>query len=223
MPRVKHDIKLYDEPEPVREEYTEMVPLHMIRKGDVLAGHRVSEIIRGHKYVTIKGAGGRQLMREPVDTPGKVQVHRDRETQESRDARLRAMKNNDVVNALAGYEADWTAAKANFEKELTEGTWGRMRSEFYGSLMSADARHQVWAGFAHVVEVAQAPNSESPLAGLDHVAVYEAYCDLLKEQVFAPYSNGPLGRSTNTIDNLQDDVLRHARVEFVTRGLSYYW
>lgn len=212
----------YVEPDTTWEEYSETIPARQVRKGDVLTtGGTVADLTVGHKFVTARIADGRQLFRVPLDE--EVRVYRRRETEASRERQRIYDKNRSLERTL---EADFTAdvaaaiAKINehYEKDWTVGY------QQIGALMEAQAERALWRRYAALVENAHSADARDDwaLKGADHATLMDAYIEELKEQLTEGYSNLGIGRSSNQLSNLMEDVERAATVQFI-RNRRWYW
>lgn len=223
MPTATEDqVVTYIEPD---DEYVMMshrFTINEVRVGDYVRGTRVEKIIRGHKYITLQDEHERTILRGEILADEEHGVGRRTQTKESRDAQRRWLRNMNLVRALANWKSDRAAARQAL-KERLDGEYSITYGD-YDSILLAEARAEVWAGYAAVVDfMHNLTDTEHELYGGDHFDAYESYCESLKDRFFNQYSNGALSRSSNQMSNLIEDVVREERMKFIARGETYYW
>ena len=213
---------------PEAEYRTEIskVELQDVKKGDTLVTGaqspvNVHSVKVGTKWVELRDVIGKLILRAEVGT--EVSVARDVETDESKERRLRARKNEMIRKAVAERDVNSAQKKALavINKAVEEGY---IVSSFQtADLIAAQAEDKVYDRLGAYITNNVGRELEDGTV-IDETAAYEAYRESLKERLLGSYDlTRGLSRSTSVVSNLMDDAEREATVEFIRHGVLKWW
>ena len=213
---------------PEAEYRTEIskVELQDVKKGDTLVTGaqspvNVHSVKVGTKWVELRDVIGKLILRAEVGT--EVSVARDVETDESKERRLRARKNEMIRKAVAERDVNSAQKKALavINKAVEEGY---IVSSFQtADLIAAQAEDKVYDRLGAYITNNVGRELEDGTV-IDETAAYEAYRESLKERLLGSYDlTRGLSRSTSVVSNLMDDAEREATVEFIRHGILKWW
>lgn len=212
---------------PEAEYRTEIskVELQDVRKGDTLVTGaqspvNVHSVKVGTKWVELRDVIGKLIIRAEVGT--EVSVARDVETEESKERRLRAKKNEMIREAVAKRDVNSAQKKALavINKAVEEGY--QVSSFQMADLLAAQAEDKVYDRLGAFITNNVGREIEDKV--WDEVDAYEAYRETMKERLLGSYDmTRGLSRSTSMVSNLMDDAEREATVEFIRHGILKWW
>jgi len=205
----------YPEPEREFELRVETVPARDVNAGDVISdGTVVHRSKNGTKWTELFDANEKRICRILSDTD--VTVTRKHETEASREARLRWMLADRILDK---YERNPMGELDNAVKHLDKrvADYGSVDYGDVGNLLTANARREVLGYFQHTCD---ARASQEDYEG-DIVDVHDEFIEGLKVLMSSAYRNRGISRSSNQLSNLMEDVLEEARADFIHR--SYIW
>lgn len=189
------------------------VPPASLRRDDELNGELVAKTKVGTKWVEIRDADSKLIQRVLRDET--VTIRRRVETKESRDRDHRVDGNRMILRQLVSYDAGFKRAIEKLNEDL-----GRYFFADYSrlqDLMEEQAEYRVMRRFDQAVTYC----SEQDEFEGDLVDVLDDFCDTLRSEVLAPYRNRGIGRSSNQLSNLQEDVDNEAKLNFIDN--AKYW
>jgi hypothetical protein len=192
------------------------IPIQDVRVGD-LAHHpkhgpiKVTRIAHGPKWVILSDEhdGGRTIIRRQIGEL--VTVTRTEDTEEEKEAQLRAHYNDMILRFVEHAESDWEAAQAEFAEKIRGGFDPDHGYSFiYSKLMYAHATHALKVELVQLYEGinrrrAENPDEQGGFVEADWVHVWGVYREDKIEKLI-DYGHRGNSRSTSQVSNILEDI-----------------
>lgn len=192
--------------DPEYEMREEKIQAQFIRRNDRIDGAKVSKITAGTKWVDVRDAADKRIIR--VELGELVTVSRRYQTQASAKYLSRADQNVRLAKILAEDVDEVTEVLERMKRKLDD--WGYIDYGPICDLIETQARVRVMKSFTQAVEyLAKNDDWEGDLVD----ALDEFRAELVKN-LSSRHRNRALSRSSNMISNLMEDAEREAEAKF---------